>query len=342
MLISRGQPFDNDDVVTNTQEVLHGKKRFSIVMPVYGVENYLRNSIRSVLSQTIQDFELILVDDESPDNCPQICDEYASNHENVRVIHQKNLGLSGARNTGAKAAQGDFLYFIDSDDIMQPQTLSEFDYILSQYSDVNFIFSDFQRVSIGNEFKKIGWDHGYELLNKQCKIQEGFLLGHKHILAPGTLYNLTWYRANNLQFDNNPFGEDQSFIYKELLCVNKIAYLKKPLYNYLTRPNSIMTGSSYMKVAGAYPFFKEISAMYQASETASPIVKKYLLPRWCLSVCHACSKLCSFNDYTKFLEIVDGAILIPQLKGFPSLYVKFITSVFHLNRRAFYLINRLF
>lgn len=292
------------------------------------------------MSQTVLDFELILVDDESPDNCPQICDDYAANNKKIKVIHQKNMGLSGARNTGANVAQGEYLYFLDSDDVMQPQTLRDFEDLLSKHPDVNFIFTDFQRVSIGNEFQKIRWNRDYELLDNRHEIQEGYLLGDKHILAPGTLYNLKWYRDNNLRFDNNPFGEDQLFIYKELLCADKVAYIKKPLYNYLTRPNSIMTGSSYKRVAGAYPFFKDISVLYQASDTASPIVKKYLLPRWCLSVCHACSKLCSFEDYIKFMEIVDATALIPQLKGFPSLYVKIITVVFQLNRRVFYLINR--
>ena len=94
--------------------------KFSVVMPVYNVEKYLRNSIQSILNQTISDYELIFVDDGSPDNCPKICDEYAAQYPQVRVVHQKNVGLSSARNAGFAIAKGEFVYFPDSDDIIHP------------------------------------------------------------------------------------------------------------------------------------------------------------------------------------------------------------------------------
>lgn len=88
----------------------------SIVIPVYNVEKYLRQCVDSVLAQTYRDWELILVDDGSPDSCPQICDEYASKDTRIKVIHQKNQGVSCARNIGIAAAIGEYLCFIDSDD----------------------------------------------------------------------------------------------------------------------------------------------------------------------------------------------------------------------------------
>lgn len=90
--------------------------RFSIILPVYKVEKYLRPCVDSILSQTYQDFEIILVDDASPDSCPQICDEYATKDKRVKVIHKVNGGLSSARNAGLDIAQGDYIIFIDSDD----------------------------------------------------------------------------------------------------------------------------------------------------------------------------------------------------------------------------------
>lgn len=88
----------------------------SVIVPVYNVEKYLPQCVDSVLSQTFSDFELILVDDGSPDKCGAICDEYARHDERVRVIHQKNGGLSAARNAGILAAQGRYITFVDSDD----------------------------------------------------------------------------------------------------------------------------------------------------------------------------------------------------------------------------------
>lgn len=91
--------------------------KLSYVIPVYNVEKYLGECIESILAQTFDDYEIILVDDSSPDACPQICDEYAERFPNViRVIHQKNKGLAGARNSGFCAAKGEYVYFFDSDD----------------------------------------------------------------------------------------------------------------------------------------------------------------------------------------------------------------------------------
>ena len=86
------------------------------LIKIYKVEKYLNKCIDSILKQTFQDFELILVDDGSPDKCPKICDEYAKKDKRVRVIHKENAGLVAARNTGIKEAKGDYICYVDGDD----------------------------------------------------------------------------------------------------------------------------------------------------------------------------------------------------------------------------------
>ena len=93
----------------------------SIIVPVYKVEPYLRRCIDSILAQTFRDFELILIDDGSPDNCGAICDEYAAKDSRIIVIHQKNQGVSAARNAGLDIAKGTYLGFVDSDDWIEPE-----------------------------------------------------------------------------------------------------------------------------------------------------------------------------------------------------------------------------
>ena len=88
----------------------------SIIMPVYNVERYLREAVDSVIAQTFTDWELILIDDGSPDNCPAICDSYAAADPRIRVIHQANGGLSAARNSGLEISEGRVIGFVDSDD----------------------------------------------------------------------------------------------------------------------------------------------------------------------------------------------------------------------------------
>lgn len=236
--------------------------KFSVVMPVYNVEKYLRNSIQSILNQTISDYELILVDDGSPDNCPKICDEYAAQYPQVRVVHQKNVGLSSARNAGFAIAKGEFVYFPDSDDIIHPDTLDYFKRVIETVPNVKYIISDFQDVTEEEAFKAAGYDHGIEIYSRS-QIQVLFLKRQIRILAPGSLLNINWYKDNNLTFENNPYGEDQLFIWKALLHVDEVVHIKKPLYNYLHRPGSIMTASGVQKIIKAYPFFLDLQNLWR-------------------------------------------------------------------------------
>ena len=92
----------------------------SVIVPVYKVEPYLRRCVDSILAQTFTDFELILVDDDSTDNCPAICDEYAGKDSRIKVVHKENGGLSSARNAGMEIACGKYYLFCDSDDYVSP------------------------------------------------------------------------------------------------------------------------------------------------------------------------------------------------------------------------------
>lgn len=116
---------------------------FSIIVPVYKVEKYVKQCIDSLLAQEFNDYEIILVDDGSPDKCPQICDDYAENYENVRVIHKENGGLSDARNKGVEESRGKYVTFVDSDDFWKENfVLSDIAGIIERYNP-DIIVSDF-------------------------------------------------------------------------------------------------------------------------------------------------------------------------------------------------------
>ncbi len=107
--------------------------KYSIIVPVYNVEDYLPECVNSILTQKYDDFELILVDDGSPDNCPHICDSYAKEDERVKVVHKENGGLSDARNAGVKVATGDYILFVDSDDYWNcPHVLKKINDVLME------------------------------------------------------------------------------------------------------------------------------------------------------------------------------------------------------------------
>ncbi len=108
--------------------------KFSVIIPIYNIEPYLRQCVDSVLNQTYSDFEVILVDDGSPDNCPSICDEYAKTDSRVRVLHKKNGGLVSARKAGASVAEGEYIVCVDGDDWIADTHLENFNSIIREFS----------------------------------------------------------------------------------------------------------------------------------------------------------------------------------------------------------------
>lgn len=118
---------------------------FSVVLPIYGVEAYLDRCIQSILGQDEPDFEIILVDDGSPDRCPQMCEEWAARDSRIRVVHKQNAGLGMARNTGIDNARGQYILFVDSDDYILPGLLSRCRGILEEH-DCDAVFYGYRRV----------------------------------------------------------------------------------------------------------------------------------------------------------------------------------------------------
>ena len=128
---------------------------FSVIVPVYKVEKYLKRCVDSILMQKNADFEVILVDDGSPDNCGNMCDEYASIDKRVTVIHQENRGLSGARNSGIRKAVGQYVIFIDSDDYWNNENgLSELSKTINENESLDIICFGVNIVSEKGELVK--------------------------------------------------------------------------------------------------------------------------------------------------------------------------------------------
>ena len=115
--------------------------KVSIVVPVYKTEKYLERCVCSLQNQTLQDIEIILVDDGSPDNCPDMCDQFAAHDSRIKVVHKKNGGLSSARNAGMKVASGKYIGFVDSDDDVEPDM---FAFMLKEAENnaADFVMSD--------------------------------------------------------------------------------------------------------------------------------------------------------------------------------------------------------
>ncbi|MFR5264943.1 glycosyltransferase family 2 protein [Clostridium sp.] len=211
----------------------------SVIVPIYNVEKYLENCINSILNQSYKDFELILVDDGSPDNCGKICDDYAKKDSRIKVIHKKNGGLSDARNVGIEAAKGEYISFIDSDDwIHKDFYLTLFNALSSSNSDI--AICNFLKVS-NNDIKDkiINTNPTVETLSNLEVLNDLYSDNYVNcIIACNKLYKTILFK--DIKFPVGKIHEDEFTTPKVLFESNKIAIIDEPLYYYRQTPNSIM------------------------------------------------------------------------------------------------------
>lgn len=217
----------------------------SVIVPVYKVEPYLRECVDSILAQTFTDFELILIDDGSPDNCGIICDEYAERDNRIIVIHQENGGLSAARNSGLDVAKGEYVTFIDSDDVVSPLYLNHlYNNIIEKKCDIVSLKQvDFNRDSLSINYKSIS--KAFVMTGKESVIS---LYSHEGIVgisAWGKLYRSILFKS--IRFPNGKIHEDQAIVPVLLYCAEKVYCSLSEFYGYRLRENSIMSSAFTIK-----------------------------------------------------------------------------------------------
>lgn len=213
--------------------------KLSIVVPVYRVAKYLPKCVDSLLAQDISDYEIILVDDGSPDECPQICNQYAEQYSNIKVIHQSNAGLSAARNTGIAAATGDYILFVDSDDYLQPNVLGalmeqierdNLEVLRFRYQNVREsgeAFLPYKDMTNYNDYSSSPTD-GLTFLNERMGTQ-----------CYACQFILHADLARQEPFTPGIYFEDTDWTPRMLLRTKQVASTNLVVYNYLWREGSI-------------------------------------------------------------------------------------------------------
>lgn len=213
----------------------------SVIVPVYKVEPYIHQCIDSILAQTYTDFELILVDDGSPDNCGLICDEYAKQDDRIRVIHQENRGLSAARNAGIDVAKGEYLTFIDSDDWITAHYLEKL-YTAAINTDADIVCCDyFSKQSVAND-NSTGAERIRIISGRDALAARYSGDVQVRVSAWGKLYRRSI--LEKLSFPEGKIHEDQWFSTMAYYFAKKTAFLQNKLYFYRLRDDSI-TGSEF-------------------------------------------------------------------------------------------------
>lgn len=215
------------------------EKMISIIVPVYKVEEYLEKCIRSILDQTYRNIEVILVNDGSPDRCPDICDFYSNKYSQVKVIHKENGGLSEARNVGLDAAKGEYVLFVDSDDYIDLNTCELF---IKEIGSTNpdIVVGNARRIKDKSvtemKHKYITRGRivtGEEYLKEELKSQTMYMPAWLN------LYKRSFLQENNLKFKVGILHEDEQFTPRAFLKAKRVIGTDIVFYNYLIRNDSI-------------------------------------------------------------------------------------------------------
>lgn len=208
----------------------------SVIVPVYKVEKYIERCLNSIVNQTYRNLEIILIDDGSPDNCPQICDKWAVKDSRIKVIHQNNTGLSGARNAALRIASGYYITFVDSDDWIELD-MYEFLLNLAVQNDADIAHCSFfksdgltnhEGLGIGQEFLGNNFDS-----MKECLSLEKFILSVWNKLYKKTI-------LDGVFFEDGRYFEDTLFNFHAFRNSKLTVYNGIPKYYYFSRMDSIV------------------------------------------------------------------------------------------------------
>ena len=264
--------------------------QLSIIIPVYKTEEFFQKCVDSVLSQDYKEIEVILINDGSPDNCPALCDEYKKKDTRVKVIHQKNLGLAAARNTGIRSASGSYLVFLDNDDWWNKEiSLKEIMDCVRKKPDVEmFLFNsinyhpDYGLIKRNNQSDLIKFKgKSVETIYKQMVVE-----GNVHEAAYRKIFKKEFIINNMLYFQEGLLIEDSEWNFRIMRCLDNIDIINLDLLIYrFQREGSITNRLSFSHLSDMIIVLQQ-SVDYWNSNTYAPIRKCCELAQcsylWCV------------------------------------------------------------
>lgn len=216
--------------------------KVSIIVPIYKVEPYLRKCVDSLLNQDLpkEDYEIILVDDGSPDHCGEICDDYAAKFANITVVHRKNGGLSAARNSGIEVAQGKYIQFVDSDDYLEPNVLKT---LVEKMEKDNLDILRFNYQNVSEKYEVFDPNkHGKLYVDYRDEICDGITFLNERL---GTACYVVQFMLKTDLVKSMPlfregiYFEDVEWTPRVLVEAKRVTSVDTMVYNYLVRQGSI-------------------------------------------------------------------------------------------------------
>lgn len=212
----------------------------SIIVPVYNVENYIKECIDSIINQSYKNIEIILVDDGSTDNSGSLCEEFSFIDSRIITLHKENGGLSDARNYGIKHSNGEYIMFVDSDDVIDKDIVKVLYNLIHKDKAIDISGCGLKRFNDGHSPKFMHRDK-YSILDREDSLKEFLYQKKISTSSCGKLYRRSV--MENIFFIKNQRFEDNEFVFRVLLNADKVAVSESELYAYRYRQNSITTSS---------------------------------------------------------------------------------------------------
>lgn len=233
---------------------------FSLIVPVYQIEEFLPKCVSSVLAQSCQDYELLLVDDGSPDGCGELCDEYARRYPSVRTVHQENGGAGAARNHGIHLAKGEYLLFLDGDDYLSPNLLADLKVVIDATPADLILFGAF----VERNGREVGQLHESVEPNRLLSVKDTPNL-YFGVMAPwNRAYRRCLFTDSDVTFATKVWYEDIRVVTKLLALAQTALRLPGCYYHYLQREGSAMNNRNSDRNVQILEAFDDIVNWYRA------------------------------------------------------------------------------
>ena len=309
----------------------------SVIIPVYGVERYIEACLKSLLSQSFQDFELILVDDGCLDRSIEVASTYLKTTKAVwRVITQENQGQGPARDAGIRAATGKYVVCVDPDDTVSPRFLEAL-YTEAEAGGRDLCFTGYQMTTV----PKTEWSGdaaAFQSVGRE-ELLSAFLRRSLAPILPSMLIRRDMILEQDISvYPGCRFSEDVYLMWLLFSASRNVSYTKEPLYGYLCRPGSTMTASSAARILTGYPAFQALSRDPRLSGFPD---RRYLLPRWVLGVLRSSAGISAYLDFLRVAEKMDFRSAAEELTCFPEWKARFLARVLRIHPRLFYRIIRM-
>lgn len=317
----------------------------SVVIPIYNVEKYVKDCLTSVLEQEYRDFELILVDDGSKDGSMRIAESLLSGASDMqyRIIRTENRGVSSARNTGLRAAVGDYVVMVDADDVLSRSFLADYACMIRDDAEADIYSSGFTIVTTGGVKHSAPRETNGETTKfTPEEAQKVFFERSVKFLLPTILFKRDFLNENALLFDEAVrYSEDVQFIWR---C---LAYNRKPVlhtslsnYQYILHPGSTMTASGIPKILTCVGGLKRL---YNDIESRlCPEIRERFLPRQYFSLLHSAAKMTAYGEFKRLYKEADCRPFVVREAKHGSLKTKAVSLLLLFCPRTGYSLMRRF